>query len=973
MIHKQRILSVFMVIVMVLSLAACGGSSSSNSDAFIKQAESEGLSYFDIVAGIDEASIEEKADGIYFTSVASDGTPLRFQLVGKGNVSSEGIYFGIGSFLVSLDSMGHIRYIGAILEDYSDADEMALYGSGYSADGSPSVETANGLMLCPIGGVFAEDYKGDPQDITEFFSNYLFFSPENNLICTMSGLWVAYDPSVPPTDYKTVDNVQLQASVMNAALYAESRTAAQPGTPGSGEYIPIEHGVLANPERYTCFDIVESMDPNSIVTDGNLTYFNAYLPDGSVIRFEADGVMVQEGLLEFAPGSTLTSLDAIGQIAGYDISQPDFDVDNSGRLLSWGYAYTFSEAKTSVQSPDELIRYCFTSIYSSEVEGLSLTTAEMFMPNFIYIQAYMTDGPIQATAMRVYYDPSVKTTGVRDLCLNLNFTTAYLEGELYNPERESGADSESGDFSFYLIVEPDTPYGDMSKEGYSIYFVENTLYSVGNLKDASGNVLNKNNTRIEKGTVLEITIGDYTIDMEIPVVDRYAGAQNMNDLVPYAYPEALGDVNTLVVPVIWADQTDMANEETLQLFREGIGRIVDENGTVTDYSVLSDQKFSLSEYYDISSYGKMKITSFMTDWYYTDMTFAECYDHSPDEVYSNQIMDWVRETYPDIDFSIYDQDGNGYVDSMVILNAGYRNSDELFIISYEGAINYRHSYFGDYAGTQEAPRVNTYTNVGYRWLKDDYSTIIHEYAHGLGLIDYYDVTYSGISAVGEFDMQAESLGDWNAYSKYAVGWLDPYVVTGLESGESIEYTIGSLALCDDAIIIPAAGSSFDGPFSEYIMIDLFSDDGVNEYQAKQYHLGDTAGVRISHVNANMEKRTIEEASKLEGQENSQPVSYDIGTIHFANDYKQDGKGRYNIEVIQSSGNNTFTDLSKVDPVLKADDLFYEGDTFTVEDYDEFFYNGLMDDGSVFGYTVQIVSIGNDANGIPTATIRITAQ
>ena len=123
----------------------------------------------------------------------------------------------------------------------------------------------------------------------------------------------------------------------------------------------------------------------------------------------------------------------------------------------------------------------------------------------------------------------------------------------------------------------------------------------------------------------------------------------------------------------------------------------------------------------------------------------------------------------------------------------------------------------------------------------------------------------------------------------------------------------------------------------------------------------------------MEKRTIEEASKLEGQENSQPVSYDIGTIHFANDYKQDGKGGYNIEVIQSSGNNTFTDLSKVDPVLKADDLFYEGDTFTVEDYDEFFYNGLMDDGSVFGYTVQIVSIGNDANGIPTATIRITAQ
>ena len=52
---------------------------------------------------------------------------------------------------------------------------------------------------------------------------------------------------------------------------------------------------------------------------------------------------------------------------------------------------------------------------------------------------------------------------------------------------------------------------------------------------------------------------------------------------------------------------------------------------------------------------------------------------------------------------------------------------------------------------------------------------------------------------------------------------------------------------------------------------------------------------------------------------------------------------------------------------------YAGDTFAVEDYAEFFYNGRMDNGLEFGYTVEIVSINNDANGIPTATVRVTRK
>ena len=217
-------------------------------------------------------------------------------------------------------------------------------------------------------------------------------------------------------------------------------------------------------------------------------------------------------------------------------------------------------------------------------------------------------------------------------------------------------------------------------------------------------------------------------------------------------------------------------------------------------------------------------------------------------------------------------------------------------------------------------------------------------------------------------MQSGSYGDWNAYSKLAVGWMDPQIVEGLASGEFVEYTIGSSALTDDVIIIPAAGSEYDGPFSEYVMIDLFTDDGVNEYDADAMGLANAAGVRISHVNANMEKRTNTIDSVVNPGESAE---YTIGTIHIPNSYNE--SGHYNIEVIQAGGDNTFTDLANLNPQLTKEDLFYAGATFTVDDYDEFFNDGLMDDGSAFGYTVEVVSIGTDASGVHTATIRITAK
>ena len=59
----------------------------------------------------------------------------------------------------------------------------------------------------------------------------------------------------------------------------------------------------------------------------------------------------------------------------------------------------------------------------------------------------------------------------------------------------------------------------------------------------------------------------------------------------------------------------------------------------------------------------------------------------------------------------------------------------------------------------------------------------------------------------------------------------------------------------------------------------------------------------------MERRDLEVDGK----------TYTIGTIHIANDYKENGK--YNLEVIQAGGDNTFTDPDNLRTTLSADDLF----------------------------------------------------
>lgn len=919
----------------------------------------DGCYELDILSNIDMSTVTVDGNCVYFDVYLSPEQSVRF---GGMDVTVENgkVTLNPNGMLFSLDYMGEMRYLN-IRTDSPDC--WVYFGHAYA--NAPSVDVLTKLHTAFPSTVYLESRPIELFESTGGFFALRLDSSDNTPV-ELTTLTLTYDPNVPQTLYSEIDSDSILEIL---AMYGVEWDVFISGVyTTSDDLQSMADEKMAEAGSMEC-DLISAIDLDSVTTDGDTTNFSAVMADGESIRFTATNVSIDETGMTLGPGATVTSLDAVGKIYLYTLSVDDTERYSMDNTIEFEYGYTYSASKTSVNSRDEIHTYGLAGSIIPELIYDNQTSTAAFQPNFISFRA--PEGNTQdilVTSLLIGYNPEEKVTGVTDAQLYIDFTSAYLEGDLYNLALEEAASTDGGTLEFYLILKPDTEYANMETNVRSIYFVPGRFYTIGDLRNEAGEVLDKETSRIYSGYTLDLTVGDYSLTLPLTVLPRFEGAMTLKELLPYANLNSMGENHTLVVPVAWADQLDNASEETLDTLRTIIGKIADKDGNITDYSDPSDTEFSLSEYFETASYGKFTMTSFLTDWYYAEENFADIANTPPDLNYGEKILRWVKETYPDLDWTQYDQDGDGYVDSLVIINAGIPSDDEeITTLSYSGALQYQYTYYGNLAGTQDDPTVNNFVSVNLNYLRDgDTSAVIHEFSHLFGIIDYYDVTYSGINAVGGMDMQADGTSDWNAYSKLAVGWMEPQVVTGLASGESVDLTIGASSLTDDVIVIPAAGTEYDGPFGEYIMIDLFSDAGVNVYDTQRYGLTGVTGVRISHVDANMEQRTMEETV---GAYTDETTMYTIGTVHYANAYNS--AGMYNLEVIQAGGENAFTDLENEYRDITKDDLFYAGDQFTMDKYSAFFQNGLMDNGDEFGYTIKIISIDTDGDGTPTATIRIT--
>jgi hypothetical protein len=94
-------------------------------------------------------------------------------------------------------------------------------------------------------------------------------------------------------------------------------------------------------------------------------------------------------------------------------------------------------------------------------------------------------------------------------------------------------------------------------------------------------------------------------------------------------------------------------------------------------------------------------------------------------------------------------------------------------------------------------------------------------------------TYKYYTPTGGLDMMDLNILDHDAWSKFALGWnRNPMSIT---SELSFPLTVNSkkAKLQGDCLLIPAAGESYNGSaFDEYMMVELYTPDGLNALDAK---------------------------------------------------------------------------------------------------------------------------------------------
>jgi len=156
-------------------------------------------------------------------------------------------------------------------------------------------------------------------------------------------------------------------------------------------------------------------------------------------------------------------------------------------------------------------------------------------------------------------------------------------------------------------------------------------------------------------------------------------------------------------------------------------------------------------------------------------------------------IDAVNAAYPDFNWARYDQDGDGIVDRLMIVHAGYGEEESTILLNRPtttGEIVGEHSIWSHSASVSPPYPASPdgQIKVGpYITMPENGGTNVfaHEYSHNLGTVDLYDTGGYGETSVGFWSLMAD---DWGGgfpsgtvpmylepMHRTWLGWWDPVV------------------------------------------------------------------------------------------------------------------------------------------------------------------------------------------------------
>jgi len=276
---------------------------------------------------------------------------------------------------------------------------------------------------------------------------------------------------------------------------------------------------------------------------------------------------------------------------------------------------------------------------------------------------------------------------------------------------------------------------------------------------------------------------------EIVLQDKIAREMGVWEANPDPFRFGLAtDVDTLHCLIILADFDDMPHEDGLNTVPEDFDTLL----FSLDYTPIG----SMTDYYLETSYGQVILLGEVTQWYRMPELYAYYVDGQRGfGTYPRNAQrlteDAVLIADPDVDFSIYDNDGDGQVDALFIVHAGPGYEDT-------GNVNYIHSHawVTSYHIPVDGVTVRRYSMEPEETGSGQLITIgvfCHEFGHVLGLPDLYDYDYDS-DGVGMWSIMAG--GSWggggarpvhfDAWCKTQLGWVAPQVVQEQMQQEQID-------------------------------------------------------------------------------------------------------------------------------------------------------------------------------------------
>ena len=443
---------------------------------------------------------------------------------------------------------------------------------------------------------------------------------------------------------------------------------------------------------------------------------------------------------------------------------------------------------------------------------------------------------------------------------------------------------------------------------------------------------------------------------------------------------SVGNPKILVIPIWFRDSSDFIYENDKEAIREEINKSIFGTNEETGW-------YSVKSYYYAESYGACNIEGSVTNWYHTNYSYDDITSSSMTRNLVERAVDDWKNLNPDL-VKEYDTDHNGYIDGVIAIYGGPNSSNLRGFGHRENENMWAYTTWSSKAKDIESPNVKAFMWASYdfmysdtRYVNIDTHTYIHETGHLFGLEDYYDYNDVGYWA-GRFSMQDCNVGGHDPYSMLLLDWAHPYVPT-----ESCTITLNSFESSGDIILLTPeyTGSAFD----EYILIELYTDTGVNELDARHsykrsYPSGPTyPGIRIWHIDSRLIYRQGNDYTITTQIDNNH--SYYIGPSN-------------TVRVAGSEENSRCSKLSSLEPYrqlelvrcgdyyhrsykssLKDQDLFYRDSTFDISRYYFNYFNNssannpILNNGKTLDWTVTVDSIvcnsyWDHTNAVATLTL-----